>query len=334
MADLSTSYLGLKLRTPLVPSSSSLSMDLDHIRRMEQAGASAVVLFSLFEEELANEQHDLNRALDQGIDSFAEALTYAPELKDYGVGPGRYLKKIQEAKSAVKIPIIASLNGDTRGGWTSFAKSMAEAGADALELNVYSVPTDMKKTAAQVEEETVEMFKEVKAAVKIPVAVKLSPFYSNLSNLAKRLSDAGTDGLVLFNRFYQPDLDLENQEVVPHTLLSTPMSFRLPLRWIAILYGKVKCALAATGGIHQAEEAVKMVMVGADVTMMCSALMKNGIEHIKKVEADMRKWMDGHEYKSVSQMKGSLSQKNCPDPSAFERAQYIRTLKTFKPEKV
>ena len=333
MADLSTNYLGLKLRTPLVPSASILSIDLENVRRMEQVGAPAVVLYSLFEEQLLLEEYELKKSLHQGADSFPEALTYFPKLASYGVGPGRYLKHIEESKKSVKIPVIASLNGATPGGWTSYAKKIEGAGADALELNVYTIPTDPIKTGAQVEDETIEIFKAVKAAVKIPVAIKLSPYYSNLANMAKRLSDAGADGLVLFNRFYQPDVDLEEREVVPRALLSTSMSLRLPLRWMAILHGKVKSNLAATSGIHQGEDALKMLMVGADVTMVCSTLLKNGIEHLKKMEDDMALWMKDHEYESVAQMKGSLSQLKCGDPSSFERAQYIQTLKSFKPDR-
>ncbi len=333
MADLSTTYLGLRLRTPLVPSSSILSIDKENIRRMEQHGASAVVLYSLFEEQLLLEEYELAKSLNQGTYSTPEALTYFPKLGSYGVGPGRYLKHIEEAKKTVKIPVIASLNGATPGGWTAYAKKIEAAGADALELNIYSVPTDIDTTGAQVEEETLEIFRSVKAQLKIPVAVKLSPFYSNMANMAKRFSDAKADGLVLFNRFYQPDIDLEQREVVPRALLSTSMSLRLPLRWTAILRGKVKCSLAATSGIQQAEDALKLLMAGADVTMMCSALLKNGLPHLRKVEDDMARWMDNYEYDSVEQLKGSMSQEKCPEPSAFERAQYIQTLKSFKPDR-
>lgn len=333
MADLSTTYLGLKLRTPLVPSASILSIDLGNIQRMEQAGASAVVLYSLFEEQILLDEYELRKALTQGIDSFPEALTYFPKLASYGIGPERYLKHIADAKKTVKIPVIASLNGATPGGWTSYAKKIEEAGADALELNIYSIPTDPNISGSAVEDATLELLRSVKGSVKIPVAVKLSPYYSNMANMAKRLSDEGADALVLFNRFYQPDFDLEEREVVARALLSTSMSIRLPLRWTAILYGRVKAQLAATSGVHQGEDALKLLMAGADVTMMCSALLKNGIEHLRKVEEDMVRWMTDHEYESVTQMKGSMSQKKCPDPSAFERAQYVETLKSFKPDK-
>jgi len=333
MPDLSTQYMGMKLRTPLVPSASILSMDVENVKRMEQSGASAVVLYSLFEEQLLMEEYELNKTLNQGADSFPEALSYFPELESYGVGPERYLKHVAAVKKAVKIPVIASLNGATRGGWTSFAKKIQDAGADALELNVYTIPTDVELTGATVESNTLDLFKSVRSTVKIPLAIKLSPFYSNMANVAKRLSDAGADGLVLFNRFYQPDMDLENQEVRPQALLSTPMSLRVPLRWVAILRGKVKSSLAATSGIHQGEDALKMIMAGADVTMLCSTLLKNGVDHIRTVENDMAKWMTDHEYKSVEQMKGSMSQEKCSDPTAFERAQYMRTLKSFRDDK-
>jgi dihydroorotate dehydrogenase (fumarate) len=333
MADLSTKYLGLNLRTPLVPSASLLSSDVAGVKKLEQAGASAVVLFSLFEEQLLLEEYELRKSLTQGTDSFPEALTYFPQLESYGVGPERYLKHVEAAKKAVKIPIVASLNGTTKGGWTSFAKKIEEAGADALELNVYTIPTDVTLSGAMVEQNTLDLFKAVKATVKIPVAVKLSPFFSNMANMAKNLSDAGADGLVLFNRFYQPDLDLEKKEVVPQALLSTSMSLRIPLRWVAILYGRIKSNLAATSGIHQAEDALKLIMAGADVTMLCSTLLKNGVAHIRTIEEGMQAWMKKNQYDSVAQMKGSMSQKNCPDPTAFERAQYMKTLRSFKDDR-
>jgi dihydroorotate dehydrogenase (fumarate) len=333
MADLSSKYLGLTLRTPLVPSASLLSSSLDRVKRLEQAGASAVVLFSLVEEQLILEEYELHKSLTQGTDSFPEALKFFPELENYGVGPEPYLKHVSAVKKAVKIPVIASLNGATKGGWTSYAKKIEEAGADALELNIYTIPTDVNLAGASVEQNTLDLFQAVKATVKIPVAVKLSPFFSNMANMAKRLSDAGADGLVLFNRFYQPDLDLEKREVVPQALLSTSMSLRIPLRWVAILHGRVKADLAATSGIHNAEDALKLVMAGANVTMLCSTLLKNGLNQIRAIEKDMQAWMDQHEYASLAQMRGSMSQKNCPDPKAFERAQYMRTLRSFKDDR-
>jgi dihydroorotate dehydrogenase (fumarate) len=327
--DLTTTYLGLKLANPLVPSASPLAETLDDVKRLEEAGAAAVVLHSLFEEQLKQESAELDYHLTHGTESFAEALSYFPEASEYRLGPEDYLEHIAKAKAAVKIPIIASLNGSTPGGWTGYAKKIQQAGADALELNIYSIPTDLDLAAADVEETCVDILKAVKKAVTIPVAVKLSPFFTNFANVAKRLADAKADGLVLFNRFYQPDIDLETLEVKPNVLLSTPMAMRLPLRWIAILHGRIQTSLAATSGIHRASDALKMLMAGADVTMMCSALLRHGANHLVTVKRDMIAWMEEHEYESVTQLKGSLSQKNCADPSAFERAQYMRAISSY-----
>ena len=324
--DLTTNYLGLKLRTPLVVSASPLSEEIDNIKRMADAGASAVVLYSIFEEQLRQDRLELNRNLENGTNSFAEALTYFPEPKEFRLGPEEYLKHIAAAKKATKIPIIASLNGSSNGGWTSYAKQIQQAGADALELNIYYIPTDLRLTGTEVELTYIEILKEVKAAVKIPVAVKLSPFFSNFANMAKRLDDAGADGLVLFNRFYQPDIELETLEVKPNLLLSTPMAMRLPLRWVAILYGKLGANLAATSGIHRAVDVIKMLLAGADVTMLCSTIIRHGIPQIAMIERDLVAWLEEHEYESVAQIKGSLSQKNCAEPAAFERAQYMKAL--------
>jgi len=328
--DLSTTYLGLKLRSPLVPSAAApLTEDIGSIKLMEDHGAAAVVLYSLFEEQLRLERHELHHHLTHGTESFPEALTYFPEPAEFNVGPEQYLKHIAKAKAAVNIPIIASLNGSTPGGWTDYAKKIQQAGADALELNIYSIPTDIEVTAAEVENEYVEIVKAVKSAITIPVAVKLSPFFTNFANVAKRLVDAGANGLVLFNRFYQPDIDLETLEVTPNILFSTPMAMRLPLRWMAILHGRVPASLAATSGIHRAADVLKMLMVGADVTCLCSVLMRHGVKQIAVVEGEMLTWMEQHEYESVQQLKGSLSQKNCDDPSAYERAQYMRAISSF-----
>lgn len=328
--DLSTTYLGLKLRSPLVPSAAApLTEDLGNIKLMEDHGAAAVVLYSLFEEQLRIERHELHHHLTQGTESFPEALTYFPEPAEFHVGPEEYLKHVAKAKAAVKIPIIASLNGSTPGGWTDYAKKIQQAGADALELNIYSIPTDVDLTAAEVENEYVDVVKAVRSAVTIPVAVKLSPFFTNLANAAKRLVEAGANGLVLFNRFYQPDIDLETLEVTPNILFSTPMAMRLPLRWMAILHGRVNASLAATSGIHRATDVLKMLMVGADVTCLCSVLMRHGIKQIAVIESEMKVWMRQREYESVEQLKGSLSQRKCEDPSAFERAQYMRAISTF-----
>ena len=329
--DLSTNYLGLNLRTPLVPSASPLSQELDNIKRMEDAGASAVVLHSLFEEQLRLERYELHHHLTQGTESYAESLTYFPEPAEFHLGPDAYLEHIRKAKEATRIPIIASLNGTSVSGWTDYARSIEEAGADALELNVYYTPTDMELSSVQVEQTYVDILRAVKHVVKIPVAFKLGPFFSNMANMARRLEQSGANGLVLFNRFYQPDIDLEELEVRPNILLSTPQALRLPMRWIAILYGRLQLRFAATSGIHGAPDVLKMLMVGAHVTMLCSVLFRSGIEQIRTIEQDMRQWMEDHQYESVRQMQGSMSQKNCADPAAFERAQYMRAIKSYVP---
>jgi dihydroorotate dehydrogenase (fumarate) len=327
--DLTTKYLGLKLRSPLVVSASPMSEDIDNIKRMEDAGAAAVVLYSLFEEQLRQDRLELNENLQQGTDSFAEALTYFPEPDDFRLGPEEYLKHVAAAKKATRIPIIASLNGSSEGGWTEYAKKIQQAGADAIELNIYYIPTDMNLTGTEVEMNYLDILKAVKANVSIPVAVKLSPFFSNFANMAKRLDQASADGLVLFNRFYQPDIELESLEVKPNILLSTPMAMRLPLRWIALLHNRVRASLAATSGIHRASDVLKMVMAGADVTMLCSTIIRHGIPQIAIIERDLTAWLTEHEYESVSQLKGSLSQQKCPEPAAFERAQYMKALTGF-----
>jgi dihydroorotate dehydrogenase (fumarate) len=331
MIDLSTTYLGLKLRTPLVSSASPLAQEISNIRRLEDAGASAIVLSSLFEEQLRLETLELDERLSAGTESFAEAATFFPEPSEFQLGPEEYLKHIVKAKAAVDVPIIASLNGSTVGGWTEYARKIEQAGADALECNIYFIPTDLDLAGSAVEQTYVEILRAVKSAVTIPVAVKLSPFFSNIANMAKRLDDNGADGMVLFNRFYQPDIDLEDLEVKPNVLLSTPQALRLPLTWIGILYARVKASLAATSGIHGDEDAIKMLMVGADVTMLCAALLRHGINHLQDVETGIRQWMEDHEYESVRQMKGSMSQLRCADPSAFERAQYMRAIKAYQP---
>ena len=330
--DLTTTYLGLTLRSPLVPSASPLSEEIDTIRRMEDAGAAAVVLYSLFEEQLVLDRFELHHHLTEGTESFAEALTYFPEPPEFHLGPEEYLNHIRKAKAAVDIPIVASLNGNSLGGWTNYAKQMQEAGADALELNVYYIPTDVQRTAEQVEQTYIDILQAVKSVVTIPVALKLGPFFSNMARMAKRLDDAGTNALVLFNRFYQPDIDLEALEVRPRVLLSTPQAMRLPLTWIGILYGRIRADMAATSGVHEAEDVIKLLMVGANVTMLCSVLLQRGVDHIRTVENGIREWMEAHEYDSVHQMRGSMSQQNVADASAFERAHYISTLHSYKPE--
>ncbi|HTW57175.1 MAG TPA: dihydroorotate dehydrogenase-like protein [Terriglobales bacterium] len=327
MVDLSTTYLGMKLHSPLVVSASPLSRDIDGIRRLEDAGASAVVLYSLFEEQLRQEEADLDYHLSHGTESFAESLTYFPRPAEFHTGPEGYLNHILKAKAATKIPIIASLNGSTLGAWTEFARRIEQAGADAIECNIYFIPTDPNLQSTDVERNYTSILRAVKNSVHIPVAVKLSPFFSNLANMAKQLDDAGADALVLFNRFYQPDIDLEELEIRPNVLLSTPQALRLPLTWIGILFGRIKAALAATSGVHSAEDVVKLLMVGANVTMMCSALMRNGVNHLRHVERELRDWMEEREYESVAQMRGSMSQIKCPDPAAFERAQYMHAVK-------
>jgi len=328
--DLTTKYLGLTLRSPLVPAASPLSIELDNLKQMEAVGAGAVILESLFEEQLRADRAELAERLEQGTESFAEALSYFPEPAEFKLGPETYLEQIAAAKRALKIPVIASLNGSTLGGWTDYARQIQGAGADALELNIYAIPTDPDTTAAEVEDNYVKIVRSVKEQITIPVAVKLSPFFTNFAHVAKRLDEAGADGLVLFNRFYQPDIDLQNLEVVPNILLSTPMAMRLPLRWIAILYGRVKADLAATSGVHRATDALKMLMAGAAVTTLASALLRHGIKHLATVESEMRQWMQEHEYESVAQMRGSMSQRNCPDPSSFERAQYMKAISSYK----
>jgi len=327
MIDLTTTYLGLKLSSPLVVSASPLSREIDGICRLEDAGAAAVVLYSLFEEQLRQEEIDLQYHLSAGTESFAESLTYFPQPSEFHTGPEGYLNHIRKAKASVGMPIIASLNGSTLGGWTKFAGEIERAGADAIECNIYHIPTDPKLTADDVEKTYLDIVRAVKSTVTIPVAVKLSPFFSNFTNMAHRLDDAGADGLVLFNRFYQPDIDLEELEIRPNVLLSSQQALRLPLTWIGILSGRLKASLAATSGVHTAEDVVKLLMVGANVTMLCSSLMRHGINHLRHVEREVREWMEEHEYESVKQMQGSMSQIRCPDPGAFERAQYMRAVK-------
>jgi dihydroorotate dehydrogenase (fumarate) len=330
MIDLKTNYLGLQLRTPLVASASPLSQEIDSIRHLEDAGASAVVLYSLFEEQLRQESLELEQHLAEGTDSFAEASSFFPQPDEFRMGPEGYLDHIHRAKKAVSIPVIASLNGTTLGGWAKYAKQIEQAGADAIECNIYFIPTDPEVSSSAVEQTYIDILREVKIAVKIPVAVKLSPFFSNMANMAKQLDEAGADALVLFNRFYQPDINLDELEIQPNVLLSTPQALRLPLTWIGILYGRIHANLAATSGVHGPEDVVKLLMVGADVTMLCSALLKNGINHLRGVEAGVVEWMEKHEYESVQQMKGSMSQIRCPNPSAFERAQYMKAVKSIQ----
>lgn len=329
--DLTTTYLGMKLRTPLVPSASPLSEEIGDIRRMEDAGAAAVALYSLFEEQLRRERLELHHHLTQGTESFAEAITYFPEPDEFHLGPESYLEHIRRAKEAVDIPVIASLNGASVGGWIDYARLIEQAGADAIELNIYYIPADPALTGAEVEQTYIDILKAVKSVVKVPVSLKLSAFFSNMANMARQLDDAGADALVLFNRFYQPDIDLDNLVVRPNVILSTPQALRLPLRWIAILYGRIRADLAATSGIHTAQDVIKVLMAGANVSMLCSVLLRHGINHIRLIEQGLRQWMEEREYESVGQMRGSMSQIHCGNPAEFERAQYVRALHSFNP---
>jgi len=328
--DLSTKYLGVTLRSPLVASASPLSEDISNIKKLEDAGIGAVVLYSLFEEQLRLEQEEYNFHTTQGTDAFAESLSYFPEIEDYKLGPELYLEHIQKAKEAVKVPIIASLNGSSLGGWTDYAKEMEGAGADAIELNIYYIPTNADMTGAEVEQQYIDILKAVKGAVKIPVALKLSPFFSNFSNMAKRFDEAGADALVLFNRFYQPDIDLDEYEVTPNLLLSQSSAMRIPMRWIAILKDSIKADLAATSGIHTGTDVIKMLLVGANVTMLCSSLLKHGINHVKNIEDHMKQWMRENDYDAVSELQGSMSQLKSADPSSFERAQYMKAITKYQ----
>jgi dihydroorotate dehydrogenase (fumarate) len=327
--NLSTTYLGLTLKNPIVPSASPMSRTIGSIRAMEDYGASAVVLYSLFEEQIRHETNELNHFLSHGTESFAEALSYFPQQTDYYHGPEEYLEHIASAKKAVEIPIIASINGSTAGGWTDYAKKMQQAGADALELNIYHIPTDPDITGAEVEDMYIDIMRAVRSSVSIPVAVKLSPFFSSVASMAKKLDDAGANGLVLFNRFYQPDINLDSLQVEPGVVLSTSEALRLPLRWVAILHKQVKADIAATTGIHTAEDVLKMVMAGANVTQVCSALLRHGPRRIREIITGITQWMVDHEYASLEQMRGSMSHKAVADPSAFERANYMKALNSY-----
>lgn len=331
--DLTTTYLGLTLRSPLVPSAAApLTENIDNVKRMEDAGAGAVVLHSIFEEQLRQEEYELHHHLTYGTESFAEALSYFPEPETFHVGPEEYLNHIRKAKDSVNIPIIASLNGSTLGGWIDYAKLIQEAGADAMELNVYSIPTEIHTSGADIEQNIIEVVEAIKSNVTIPVAVKLSPFFSNLANMAYKLDRSGANGIVLFNRFYQPDIDLDELAVKPNVLLSTPQAMRLPMRWIAILYGRLDADLASTSGIQKGEDCIKMLMVGAKVTQICSVLLRHGIGHIRELEKVMVAWMEEREYQSVQELQGTMSQRYCPDPSAFERVQYMQAIQSYHPE--
>ncbi len=329
MIDLKTTYLGKELKNPLVASASPLGKDLDALRRMEDAGCSAVVLHSLFEEQIEVESDELDRHYWNAADVGAEAMQMFPDLEATALGPQEYLNHLSKVKKALAVPVVASLNGVSKGGWTRYAKLMEEAGADALELNIYYLPTDPNTTGAEIEEMTTELVANVNSTVRIPLAVKLSPYYSSIANVAKNLDKAGADGLVLFNRFYQPDFDLESLEVVPSLMLSRSNEIKLRLHWAAILFGKIKADVAITGGVHTAEDVVKSMMAGAKVAMTTSALLEHGIGYIKTLTADLVKWLEEHEYKSIEQMQGSMSHKNVAHPSVFERANYMKVLSSY-----
>jgi dihydroorotate dehydrogenase (fumarate) len=328
--DLATSYMGLPLRNPFVASASPLSEHLDTIRRLEDHGAGAIVMFSLFEEQIRHDRDALEHFLELGSESFGEALTYFPDVADYDVGPAQYLELLQKASDAVDIPIIASLNGVTARGWVDFAREMQQAGANGIELNVYYIPTESYRTGLSVEQQYLEVLKAVRAAVRIPVAMKVGPYFSSFAHMAGQLDAAGADALVLFNRFYQPDFDIEERTVVPSLSLSSPAEIRLPLLWIALLYGRVKASLAATTGVHSHVEAIKYLMAGADVVMSTSALLQHGPPFLSRLVADVCGWMYRKGYTSVSQLRGSMSQQAIPDSSAFVRGNYIRVLESYK----
>jgi dihydroorotate dehydrogenase (fumarate) len=328
---LTTNYMGMALKNPIVASSSPLSHNVDSIRRLEDAGAAAVVMYSLFEEQITFDSFYIDYYLTSGTDSFAESLTYFPEMQGYNLWPDEYMNLIRRAKEAVDIPIIGSLNGVSSGGWVDYAALMEEAGADAIELNVYYIPTNENLQGSEVENIYLETLRTVKSSVSLPVAMKLSPYFSSTANMAKRLVDEGANGLVLFNRFYQPDIDLETLEVVPRLVLSNSNELRLPLRWVAILYGRLLADFAVTTGIHSSQDVLKALMAGAKVTMMASELLQNGIRRINDIVEEVQLWMDEHEYESVSQMIGSMSQLHCAEPAAFERANYMKTLASYRP---
>jgi dihydroorotate dehydrogenase (fumarate) len=330
--DLTTTYMGMTLKNPIVPSASPLSESIDGIRRMEDGGAAAVVMYSLFEEQITLESYQLDHYLSYGVESFAEALSYFPDMETYRIGPDDYLDLISQAKRTVDIPIIGSLNGVSTGGWIEYARKIEEAGADGLELNVYYIPTDLYMASTKLEQMYVDILRDIKESISIPVAMKLSPYFSTTANLAYRLAEAGADALVLFNRFYQPDFDLESLEVVPHLVLSNSHELRLPLRWVAILYGRVSVDFAITSGVHTYEDVLKGLMAGAKVTMLASELLQNGIHRIGEILDDMSHWMEEYEYESVAQMQGSMSQQNVAEPAAFERANYMKVLQSWRPD--
>jgi dihydroorotate dehydrogenase (fumarate) len=329
MTDLSTTYLGFHLKNPLVASASPLSKKVETVKKLEDSGISAVVMYSLFEEQIIHDSQELDHFLNYGTYSNPEAETYFPDLGKYNVGPEPYLELIAKIKRSVNIPVIGSLNGISTGGWVEYAKKIQEAGADALELNIYNIPTDPTIPSQDLEQAYIDLVKDVRKQVRIPLSVKLSPFFTALPSFANRLVAAGANGLVLFNRFYQPDLDIETLEVVPNLVLSTSDDLRLPMRWVAILYGRIKADLALTGGVHTTRDLVKATMAGASVSMVASTLLANGFSRAEEILSGLEKWMVEFEYESVSQMRGSMSQQSVADPALFERANYMKALTTF-----
>jgi dihydroorotate dehydrogenase (fumarate) len=331
MTDLSTTYLGLNLKNPLVISASPLSKSIDKAQKLEEAGASAIVMYSLFEEQIIHESLELDHYLTRGSDTSAEAMSYFPEGGTFSLGPEKYLNQVAGLKKALKIPVIGSLNGVSKGGWTKYAKLIQDAGADALELNMYYLPTDFDLTAQELENAQVELVAEVRKAISIPLAVKLSPYYTALPNFARRIVEAGANGLVLFNRFYQPDFDLNELKVVPTLDLSISADRRLPMRWVSILHGKLNVDFALTSGVHSALDLLKAMMAGAKVAMVASELLWDGsIKRVTEILNEAQTWMKDHEYESIKQMQGSLSQKSVKEPAAFERANYITVLNSFR----
>jgi len=328
--NLATEYLGLKLKNPLMPGASPLVDDLGTVRQLEDAGAAAIVMHSLFEEQIELERIALERDVESHTQSFAEALTYLPNEDDFDETSEQYLQLIGKIKETVSVPVIASLNGITSGGWVGHAKLIEQAGADALELNYYDLPSDPKKSGAEVEQRAVDLVAAIRKDIKIPIAVKLSPFFSSLPNFVTRLQGAGANGVVLFNRFYQPDINIEDLDTESVLELSTSAELRLRLRWLAILSSQVETSYAATGGVHTAEDVVRAIMAGAHATQMVSALLHNGVGHLATVLADLSQWLEEHEYESVTQMRGTMNLKHCPDATAFERANYLRILKSWQ----
>jgi len=327
--NLASTYMGFELPHPLIPGASPLVENLDRVRRLEDAGAPMIVMHSLFEEQITSEQLAMTRSMEAGVDSFAEALSYLPELDDYSFGPHEYLEQVRKIKAAVSVPVIGSLNGATEGGWLDYSRLIAEAGADGLELNLYEMATDLNETGDQVEERSLEVVRSVRQAVRMPLAVKLSPFYSSIANFAAKLDGLGVDAILLFNRFYQPDIDVQQLEVLSVNL-SSPSELLLRLRWLAVLSGRLRPSLGATGGIHTAIDAVKAVMAGAHGVQMVSALLQRGPDHLRQVRDDLTRWLEVHEYESLAQMQGSMSLLRCDNPKMYERANYMKILNSWE----